>query len=108
MSQLKEPSPPFTSTLLLLTVGLADVDQQTPLFNSSSPPDELMWPPVLAVVEVILDTFVVDVTFGAVGNGISGSFSHAIKQTKANKPKKKSFIVLKLEAKPDPYITIYK
>ena len=45
------PAPPM--------VGLADVDQQTPLAVTDAPPSKVILPPLNAPVEVIEDTAVV-------------------------------------------------
>jgi len=54
---------------LSLVVGLADVDQQTPLVVMEEPPSELISPPLSALLQVIEDVAVV-VTVGAVDDAI--------------------------------------
>ena len=50
---MKLPFPDASVVLLSFMVGLAEVDQQTPLAVTSEPPLELTVPPETAVVYVI-------------------------------------------------------
>ena len=56
---IKLPVPLPSVVLLLETVGLAEVLQQTPLAVTEEPPSEVTIPPPVAPVEVILDGLVV-------------------------------------------------
>ena len=52
MLLMKAPVPVPSDVLLLLIVGLADVDQQTPLAVIETPPSDVIFPPETAVVDV--------------------------------------------------------
>ena len=66
MALLNEPVPvPSVVVLVPPMVGLADVDQQTPLAVMDAPPSEVTLPPLEAPVEVIEDATIV-VTVGVV------------------------------------------
>ena len=66
MALINDPVPvPFMVVPVPPIVGLADVDQQTPLAVTDAPPSEVTLPPLDAPVEVIEDTAVV-LTVGTV------------------------------------------
>ena len=60
---VKLPVPVPLEVLLEVIVGLGDVLQQTPLEVTAAPPSEVIFPPEVAEVVVILDTIAV-VTVG--------------------------------------------
>ena len=65
MALVNGPVPVPFVVLAPPVVGLADVDQQTPLAVTETPPSEVALPPLEAPVEVIEDTAVV-LTVGTV------------------------------------------
>jgi len=62
---VKLPAPDPSVVLLLLVVGLVEVLQHTPLAVTEAPPSEVTFPPLVAVVWVMVETAVV-VTVGVV------------------------------------------